>query len=82
MEEEMSNEPRTAFSLGRQPCEHFVERDDNWFGGNRHSCYGPYAAGREAEPRCKGTVSLCAACGHDHHAGGWNRCPYRHERKP
>ncbi len=76
-----SHEPRSAWSIGRQPCANFVMRDEVWFGGNVHSCHGPYALGREAEPRCKGTVSLCESCGGDHHAGGWGRCPYKHERQ-
>jgi hypothetical protein len=65
-------ERKGRYSQGRQPCDRFRARDDlTTGGGNVHECFGPYD-GRARS--CKSTVSFCANCSTDHHAGGWDTC--------
>ena len=62
------------YTVGKQPCQNFHAKDQAWWGGNVHECFGPF----DGRPKgCTGTVSFCSNCHCDHHSGGYETCGVR-----
>lgn len=67
------------FDKGKQPCEDFNPKKDDWHMTNIHECYGPLKDGK-MQKNCQWTVSFCQNCYTDHHENGYETCGKEKEK--
>ena len=60
------------YTEGKQPCTDYSPTLDHCR-PNVHECPGPHVDGKSLR-QCRGLVSFCESCNHDHHEGGWENC--------